>query len=126
MVIQEDPGKATSKFKYLGCQFQSDGGVESEIDSRIQAGWCSWRKTSGVLCDSKIPIRLKGKVYWTVVRPALLYGTETLAVTKGMTRRIDAAEMRMLRWMNEVAREDRIRNTHIRGTTKVRNVSSKI
>ena len=30
VVIQEDPVKATSKFKYLGCQFQSDGGVESD------------------------------------------------------------------------------------------------
>ena len=81
VVIQGDPVKTTSKFKYLGCQFQSDGGVESEIGSRIQAGWCSWRKTSGLLCDSKIPIRLKGKVYRTVARPSLMYGTETLAVT---------------------------------------------
>ena len=89
MVIQEDPVKATSKFKYLGFHFQSDGGVESEIGSRIQTGWCSWRKASGVLCDSKIPLRLKGKVYRAVVMPALMYGTETLAVTKGMTRRID-------------------------------------
>ena len=34
--------------------------------------------------------------------------------------------MRMLRWMSGVTREDSVRNTHIRGTTKVGNVSSKM
>jgi len=35
-----------------------------------------WKKASGVLCDKKIPLKLKEKVYHMVVRPALLYGTE--------------------------------------------------
>ena len=66
---------------------------------RIQAGWKGWREMSGVLCDKKIPVKLKGKVYKTAVRPAMLYGMETLPVKKANATRMNVTEMRMLRWM---------------------------
>jgi len=34
------------------------------------------KNASGVLCDKKIPVRLKGRVYCMVVRPAVPYGAE--------------------------------------------------
>ena len=61
----------------------------------------------------------KGKVYKTVVRPAMMYGAETWAVKKTQQKKLDVAEMRMLRWMSGVTKLDRIRNERIRGTTKV-------
>ena len=67
-----------------------------------------------------------GKVYKTVVRPALLYGAETWATTRGQEARLEANEMRMLRWMCGVTRRDKIRNDHIRGTTRVVQASKKI
>ena len=45
------------------------------------------------------PVKLKGKVYKPVVRPALLYGAETWATTRGQEARLEVNEMRMLRWM---------------------------
>ena len=59
------------------------------------------------------------EVYKTVVRPAMLYGGETWAVKKAQEKKLDVAEMRMLRWMSGVTKLDRIRNERIRGTTKV-------
>ena len=64
-------------------------------------------------------MNLKGKVYKTVVSPALLYRAETLATTRGQEARPEVNEMRMLRWMSGVIRKDKIRNVHIRGTTRV-------
>ena len=93
--------------------------METEIAKRVGAGWMKWKKCSGVLCDKRMPVKLKGKVYRTVVRPAMLYGAETWATTKRQESRIDVNEMRMLRWMCGVTRKDKIRNEHIRGTTKV-------
>ena len=62
----------------------------------------------------------------TVVRPAMLYGAETWATTKRQESRIAVNEMRMLRWMCGVTRKDKIRNEHIRGTTKVAQAPRKI
>ena len=93
--------------------------METEIAKRVGAGWMNWKKCSGVLCDKRMPVKLKGKVYRTVVRPAMLYGAETWATTKRQESRIEVNEMRMLRWMCGVTRKDKIRNEHIRGMTKV-------
>ena len=71
-------------------------------------------------------MKLKGKVYKNVVRPALLYGAETWATTRGQEARLDVNEMRVLRWMCGVTRRDQIRNEHIRGTTRVVQASKKI
>ena len=49
----------------------------------------------------------------------LLYGAETWATTRGQEARLEVNEMRMLRWMCGVTRRDKIRNKHIRGTTRV-------
>ena len=71
-------------------------------------------------------MKLKGKVYKTVVRPALLYGAETWATTRGQEARLEVNEMRMLRWMCGVTGRDKIQIVHIIWTTKVVQASKKI
>ncbi|KAL5124988.1 hypothetical protein HKD37_02G005287 [Glycine soja] len=103
-----------TRFKYLGSVIQDDGEIEGDVNHRIQAGWMKWRKASGVLCDAKVPIKLKGKFYRTAVRPAILYGTECWAVKSQHENKVGVAEMRMLRWMCGKTRQDKIRNEAIR------------
>ena len=67
-----------------------------------------------------------GKVYKRVVRPAMMYGVETWAVKKAQEKKLDVAEMRMLRWMSGATKLDRIRNERVRGTTKVGEISKKV
>ncbi|KAK3533309.1 hypothetical protein QTP70_016017 [Hemibagrus guttatus] len=74
--LQSKEVKKVQEFKYLGSTVQSNGECGKEVKKRVQAGWNRWRKVSGVLCDKKISVRIKGKVYRTVVRPAMLYGLE--------------------------------------------------
>ena len=93
---------------------------------RIQSGWKHLKRVSGILCDRRISLRVKGKVYKTVVRPAMMYGAETWAVKKAQERKLDVAEMRMLRWMSGVTKLDRIRNERIRGAAKVGEISKKV
>ena len=64
-------------------------------------------------------MKQKGMVYKTVVRPDMLHGAETWATTRGQEARLEVNEMRMQIWMCGVTRRDKIRNEHIRGTTRV-------
>ena len=107
------------EFKYLGSTVQESGSCEREIKKRVQARWNEWRKVSRVICDKRLPARVKGKVYSSVVRPAMLYGLETVTVTKKQVEEMEVAEMKMLRFAMEVTRKDKIRNEHIRSTVKV-------
>ncbi len=71
-------------------------------------------------------MKLKGKVYKTVVGPAMLYGAETCATAKVQEARLEINEIRMLRWMFGVSRKDKIRNEHNRGTSRVVQASKNI
>ena len=96
------------------------------MDFKCSAAWRNWERCSGVLCDMSMPVKIKGKVYKTVARPALLCSADTWATTRGQEARLEVNEMRMLRWMCGVTRMDKIRNEHIRGTTRVVQASKKI
>ena len=113
-------------FKYLGSSVEETGGMATGITQRVSAAGRNWKRCSGVLCDRRMPVKLKGKVYTTVLGSALLYGAETWATTRGQEARLEINEMRMLRWMCGVTRRDKILNEQIRGKTRVVQSSKKI
>ena len=63
-------------FRYLRSVLQKDGDIDEDVKHRISAGWLKWRQASGILCDKRVPQKLKGKFYRTGIRPAMLYGAE--------------------------------------------------
>ena len=71
--------------------------MERGVAKRIQAGWTNWRDISGVHCDRRMPVKLKGKVYRTVVRPAMIYGLETVPMKKSSEKKMEVTEMRIFR-----------------------------
>ncbi|KAK3514739.1 hypothetical protein QTP70_029689 [Hemibagrus guttatus] len=124
--LQGEEVKKVQEFKYLGSTVQSNGECGKEVKKRVQAGWNGWRKVWGVLCDRKISARIKGKVYRSVVRPAMLYGLETVSLRKRQESELEVAELKMLRFSLGVTRLDRIRNEYIRGTAHVGHMGDKV
>ena len=61
-----------------------------------------------------------------MVRPAIVYGLETVGVTKKQVEEMEVAEMKMLRLAMGVTRKDKIRNHHIRSTVKVEQLGMKM
>jgi len=55
---------------------QRDRDIDEDVSHRIKAGWMKWRQASDVLCDKRVPQKLKGKFYRTAIGPAMLYGAE--------------------------------------------------
>ena len=69
---------------------------------------------SGVLCDRRMLLH------------AMMYGMEATPIKKVNEKRMNMAEMKMLRWMSGVTRRDSIPNTRIRGTVEVAELSKKV
>lgn len=63
-----------------------------------------------MICDRKVSTQIKGKVYRTVVRPAMLYGLETLSLTKTQESELELAVLKMLRFPLRLTRMDKIRS----------------
>ncbi|KAK3553162.1 hypothetical protein QTP86_031739, partial [Hemibagrus guttatus] len=124
--LQGEEVKKVQEFKYLGSTVQSNGECGKEVKKRVQAVWNGWRKVSGVLCDQKISARIKWKVYRTVVRPAMLYGLETVSLRKRQESELEVAELKMLRFSLGLTSLDRIRNEYIRGTAHVGRLGDKV
>ncbi|MES6371410.1 hypothetical protein U6J70_12350, partial [Cutibacterium acnes] len=113
-------------FRYLGSIMHKEGDIVDDVAHRIRAGWLKWRGASRVLCDKRIPLKLKGKFYKTAIRPAMLYGVECWATNKQQVHKMSVAEMRMLRWMSGKTRKDKIRNEFIRGSLGVAPIGDKM
>ena len=100
------------------------GGCGKDVDGRIKVAWSRWRDLSGVIYDKKVPMKLKSKLYKTVVRPAMVYGSECWALRKQEEQRLHTTEMKMLRWSQGKTRKDRIKNETIRGIARVTPIKS--
>ena len=122
--LQTENLERLDTFKYLGATLAENGDLDAEMTHRIQTGWKNWKRVSGILCDRGIRLRVKRKVYKTVVIPAMMYSAETWAVKKAQEKKLDVAEMRIL--MSRVTKLDRIRNERIRRTTKVGEIFKKV
>ncbi|KHJ41325.1 hypothetical protein D918_08656 [Trichuris suis] len=84
-------------FKYLGSCASYEGVVATDVSAKIQTAWQKWKTRTGVLCKRKLPRKLKSKVYRTVIRPAVLYGSEYWATTKKDEQQLNVMETSMLR-----------------------------
>jgi hypothetical protein len=51
------PNKDT--FRYLGSMLQKEGDIDEDVSHRIKAGWLKWWQAAGVLCDPRVPHKLK-------------------------------------------------------------------
>lgn len=95
-----------TQFKYLGSIVQNDREIKRDNSHQIQVGWLKWKRASGVLCDTKVPFKLKEFFYHTAVRSMVLYGMECRVVKNQHENKISAAEMKMLCWMYGKTRQD--------------------
>ena len=67
-------GKVTAAvFKYLGSMFDPEGGTTTDCKNRVLLAWNKWREVIGVICEKKVPVKLKHIICKTVIRPTMTY-----------------------------------------------------
>jgi hypothetical protein len=95
-------------FHYLGSMLQKNDDIDQDVSHRIKVGWLKWRQVSGVLCDPRVPLKLKGKFYMTAIRPTMSYEAKYWPTKRRHVQQLSVAEMRMLRWICGHTRRDRV------------------
>jgi hypothetical protein len=83
-------------FRYLRSMLQKNGDIDEDLSHRIKTVWLKWRQASSVLCDPRVPLKLKGKFYRTAIRPVMLYEAECWPTKMRHVQQLSVAEMHML------------------------------
>jgi hypothetical protein len=110
----------------------SNLGFEPVWVSSTTRNLTSWAKTTlwcqafGVLCDSRVPLKLKGKFYRTTIQPTMLYGAECWHTKRWHVQQLSAAEMDILRCICGHTRRDCVWNNDIRERLGVTPVEEKL
>ena len=62
--LQGDNLERVNTFKYLGlgATLAENGDLDAEMTNIIQSGWKNRKRVSGILCDRRICLIVKGKV----------------------------------------------------------------
>ena len=106
--------KTVTTFKYLGSMFDAEGGTTTDCKNRVRLAWNKWREVTGVICDKKVPVKLKHKIYKTVIGPTMTYGVECWIMKTTDEMLMNKTEMRMLRRIQGVSLREHTRNEDIR------------
>ena len=73
-----------------------------------------------------MPLKTKVKIYQSVIRPVLLYGTESTALRREDEGRLEVTEIKMLRNMRRISLQEHKRDDNIRKLAAVVNISEKV
>ena len=88
-----------SRHKYLGRNVTGDlkNRGKSTVDHRLACAWMKFRSLQHVFEDKHVSIKLRLKLFESVVSSTLLYGLETTPLTQSLLNRINIVQRVMLR-----------------------------
>ena len=66
--------ETVSELTYLGDRVSAGGGCEAAVTARTRCGRVKSRECGELLHSRRFPLKLKGAVYKSCVRPAIMHG----------------------------------------------------
>ena len=113
--VEGERVEQVKEMKYSGTMISSDGSMDSEVEQRIgMASRMVGAIGSTVLGRKELTKGTKLRVVNATVISMLTYGYEAWALQARHKGRIQATQMRVLRWIEGVSRLERIRNVDLR------------
>lgn len=114
-IIDGDEIEMVKDFCYLGDVLCCEGGADRAVKARISAAWRKWRDLASLLKNRHVPLKYRGSIYNTCIRPVLLYGSESWSLTKRLEHQLLSCDRRMLPLMCGVSLSDRVENSAVAG-----------
>ena len=99
MEVLGDEVETVKGFCDLGDWLNASGGCEPAVTSRVRIGCMKFRECGELLRGRRFSLRMKGMVYCSCVRSAMLYGSETWCLREdemGILRRTERAMVRSM------------------------------
>ena len=81
-----DEMEAVREFTFLGDRVSAGGGCEFAVTARTRCWWVTFMEWDELLYGRRFPLMLKGAVYESYVRPAILYGSEAWCLKESEMR----------------------------------------
>ena len=86
-------------FCYLGDRLNASGGSEATVTVRTRIGWIKFKECGELLYGRKFSLKIKGRIFQSCIRSAMLYGSKTWCLGKNemaILRRTEKARMRVM------------------------------
>ena len=97
-------GSAPSFFLFLGGCFLCTTPHREELRNIIACGWCSFFKHQDALCNRRLSLSDRLRLFKSTVVPSILYGCGAWTLTINAARSLVCTRRKMLRWMVQTAR----------------------
>lgn len=91
--------QAEASHKYLGTYLSGEFVFREnvEINHRIKCAWFAFGRHSHVLCNRNVSIKLRLKLFDSVVTPTILFGLAILPLSQMSLREIEIVQRKMMR-----------------------------
>ena len=94
-------------FAYLGDRVSASGGCEAGVTAKTRCRWVKPRECGELMYGSRLPLKMKGAVYKSDIRLAILYGSEAWCLKESEMGILQRTERSMVRTMCGVQLKDR-------------------
>ena len=97
--VDGTPLEVVPCFCYLGDMLSAGGGCDLAINVRCQTAWDKFRQLLPLFTSKHLSLKTRGRLYSACVRSAMLYGSETWAMTPSSLARLEHIKNAMIWWI---------------------------
>jgi hypothetical protein len=124
--IEENVIEDVEEFTYLGAIVSKEGGGENDMNSRINKARAAFIKLNKVWRSKQFGRKTKIKLYKTLVRPVLLYGSETWKINQSDEKKLDSFQYQCLKRIMQIWWPNIISIDELNERTQIHKISHEV